>query len=115
LGAADLALATELQDALLDTAAALVEPGGVLVYAVCSLTPDEGPERIDTFMTRHAAFAPEPLEPPLPHRTAGAGAYLLPEDGLDGFFVATLRRRPDAPAATGTPDAPTPHPEEGTP
>lgn len=94
LSEAALAGATELQDALLDTAAALVEPSGVLVYAVCSLTPDEGPERIDAFLKRHAGFAPEPLQPPLPHRAAGAGAFLLPEDGLDGFFVARLRRRP---------------------
>lgn len=108
LGEADLARATELQDALLDTAAALVEPGGVLVYAVCSLTPDEGPERIDALRTRHAAFAPEPLEPPLPHRAAGPGVFLLPEDGLDGFFVARLRRRPDVSA----PDVPTPRTEE---
>jgi len=81
------------QDRLLDTAAALVAPDGVLLYAVCALTPDEGPERIDAFLRRHRGFVAEPVDLPVATRPAGAGTFLLPLDGLDGFFLARLRRR----------------------
>jgi 16S rRNA (cytosine967-C5)-methyltransferase len=87
----DVADRAALQDRLLDTAAALTAPGGRLVYAVCSLTREEGPERVAALRARRPAFRPEPLAPPLPHRAAGDGAFLLPEGGLDGFFVARLR------------------------
>lgn len=93
LGPADVGALSASQDRLLDTAATLTAPDGVLVYAVCALTPDEGPARIDAFLARHPAFAPEPGELPVPTRPAGAGAFILPLDGLDGFFVARLRRR----------------------
>lgn len=92
----ELAGLVGLQDDLLRTAAGLTAPGGTLTYAVCALTPDEGPRRIEEFLVRHPHFVPTPLVPPLPHRTAGPGVYLLPVDGLDGFFVASLTRRADA-------------------
>jgi 16S rRNA (cytosine967-C5)-methyltransferase len=88
----DLAEGVRLQDRLLERAADLVEPGGVLVYAVCALTPEEGPERVAAFLGRHGEFAPEPVVSGLPQRPAGPGAFLLPLDGLDGFYVARLRR-----------------------
>jgi len=93
LGPDDVDALTTSQDRLLDSAAALTSVGGVLVYAVCALTPEEGPERIDAFLTRHPAFAPEPAELAVPTRPAGAGTFILPLDGLDGFYVARLRRR----------------------
>lgn len=93
LGPADVAALSALQDRLLDTAAALAAPGGMLVYAVCALTPDEGPGRIDAFLKRHPEFTPEPVDPPVPTRPAGSGTFILPLDGLDGFFVTRLRRR----------------------
>jgi len=93
LGPADVDALAASQDRLLDTAATLVAPGGVLVYAVCALTPDEGPMRIDAFLRRQPAFAPEPVDLPVPTRPAGAGTFLLPLGGLDGFYLARLRRR----------------------
>jgi hypothetical protein len=48
---------TRLQDAILDSVATLVRPGGVLVYAVCTITREEGVERIDEFLSRHPQFA----------------------------------------------------------
>jgi 16S rRNA (cytosine967-C5)-methyltransferase len=81
-----------LQADLLDSAATLTEVGGRLVYAVCALTPAEGPEAIDAFLARHPTF--EASEPPLPlaTRAAGRGRIVLPVEGLDGFFVAALDR-----------------------
>jgi 16S rRNA (cytosine967-C5)-methyltransferase len=65
----------------------------VLVYAVCALTPEEGPDRVAAFLNEHPDFALEPVASGLPQRAAGPGVFLLPFDGLDGFFVARLRRR----------------------
>ena len=94
LGPEDVTDRAALQDRLLDTAAELTAPGGRLVYAVCSLTREEGPERIAALRARRPAFQPEPLRPPVPHLAAGDGVFLLPDDGLDGFFVARLRHVP---------------------
>ncbi len=82
---------TRTQDALLDAAVDRTEPGGRLVYAVCALTLDEGPERIAALRARRPEVVPDPWTPPLPHRTVGDGAFLLPRDGSDGFYVARLR------------------------
>jgi 16S rRNA (cytosine967-C5)-methyltransferase len=81
-----------LQRELLDTAAALTERGGRLVYAVCALTQDEGPRQTAAFLARHPDFAAVPAALPLPTRLAGAGGVVLPVDGLDGFFVAAFER-----------------------
>ena len=43
----------ELQAELLEAGAALVKPGGVLVYSVCSMEPEEGDIQIRTFQKRH--------------------------------------------------------------
>ena len=83
---------------------ALLEPGGVLVYAVCSLQPEEGPQRIEALL---AGGAPVERSPIAPRRAegparrpdpAGRGAHpalLISASlgGLDGFFIARLKRR----------------------
>ncbi|MEJ2289015.1 MAG: transcription antitermination factor NusB [Deinococcales bacterium] len=98
LGPDDVHEAAARQSAMLDTAAALTAPGGHLAYAVCSLTDLEGEAQIAAFLRRHPDFRAAPLRPPLPHVTTPGGCYLVPEDGLDGFFVALLIR-----GARGTP------------
>jgi 16S rRNA (cytosine967-C5)-methyltransferase len=95
LSEAALAELTRLQAALLDTAAGLTAPGGLLVYAVCSLTPEEGPEQVEAFVNRHPEFEPVKPNLPLPARDVGPGAVIVPLEGLDGFFVAALRRAAD--------------------
>lgn len=80
----------QLQAHVLDVAAALVRPGGALVYAVCSLLDDEGRGQVDAFLARHAGWHAETIERPFgePH---GAGRRLTPtRDQTDGFFVARL-------------------------
>ena len=81
-----------LQRELLASAAALVRPGGVLVYSVCTLTREETVD-VDTWAAEHlpdfTALAP-PGDPWIPH---GRGALLLPDAaGTDGMFVLTLTR-----------------------
>lgn len=85
-----LARLTTLQARLLDIGAALVKPGGRLVYVVCSLLPEEGDAQIDRFLgaNRGWAAAPFPL-PTEPH--AVDRAVLSPaRHGTDGFFIAGL-------------------------
>ena len=78
------------QSRLLDLGAALLRPGGALVYIVCSLLDEEGADQIAAFAARRGWRA-EPPDLPL-GRAHGAGWRLTPgDDGTDGFFVARLR------------------------
>ncbi len=84
-----------LQREILDGAAAVVPPGGILVYATCSLEREENEDQVEAFLHRHggtfrvedtaaveAAFRdPEGRLRVLPHET-----------GFDGAFAARLRR-----------------------
>jgi 16S rRNA (cytosine967-C5)-methyltransferase len=96
----DIAKLAEVQARLLDTAAARVRPGGRLVYCVCSLEPEEGEAQARAFLKRHPEFATVPIAPadagaPAASLTPEGWLRILPhhlEGGLDGFFVASLRR-----------------------
>ncbi len=76
------------QARLLDIGAALLRPGGRLVYVVCSLLDEEGSTQFDAFLSRHPGFEATP--PQLPLGVArGKGWRLSPfRDGTDGFFIA---------------------------
>ena len=87
---------TALQSALLARAADWLKPGGVLVYAVCSLEHEEGEARAETI-----ALDPLPIRAEdLPHGLAPTAQGWLRTDpgmfgdkgGLDGFFVARWRK-----------------------
>ena len=89
----------EFQARLLAQAATWVRPGGSLVYAVCSLEPQEGEQRIDAFLADHPDFriipAPTLVDGVAPD--ARGCLRVLPamveeRGGLDGFFAAHLVR-----------------------
>ncbi|KPP96541.1 RsmB/NOP family class I SAM-dependent RNA methyltransferase [Erythrobacter sp. HL-111] len=81
-----------LQDRLLDIAAALVKPGGRIVFVTCSLLDEEGAQRACAFLSRHEGFAARPVNLPL-GTARGEGWRLEPlRDGTDGFFIAILAR-----------------------
>ncbi len=99
---ADIKKLAAVQDRLLDNALAMTRPGGVLVYATCSLEPEEGPERIAALLARGAPAARLPIEP---SEVGGLAALLTPEGdlrslpchlaeagGMDGFYACRLRR-----------------------
>ena len=100
--ASDITLVAGASAELLDCAAAMTAPGGVLVFAVCSLEPEEGPEQVDTFLAAHPEFAREPLAAAdvFGHSefiTANGDLRTLPchlaeLGGMDGFYAARLRR-----------------------
>lgn len=76
------------QARLLDLGAALVRPGGTLIYIVCSLLPEEGEAQIASFLRRVPAFARKKFRNP-GHPAAVSELVLTPgDDGCDGFFVA---------------------------
>lgn len=80
------------QARILDFAAPLLAPGGLLVYATCALTDREGRGQVDAFLRRHDGWSAEPIDLPV-GRAHGEGLLLTPgHDGSDGFFFARLRR-----------------------
>lgn len=83
------------QAALLDAAAALVRAGGLLVYATCSLEPEENEAQVDAFLQRHPAFRRRPAPdrvPPALYTAAGDFQSLPHRDGIDGAYAARLER-----------------------
>ena len=102
IGSRQIADRVEVQRALLDRTAPWVKPGGTLVYAVCSLEPEEGEEQIEAFLERHEDYAIDPVtadELPAQILPGESGCVrtlptTLAEQGhVDGFFIARLRRK----------------------
>ncbi|MFZ5470306.1 MAG: 16S rRNA (cytosine(967)-C(5))-methyltransferase RsmB [Myxococcota bacterium] len=90
---ADIARLAELQRRILENCQAVVAPGGLLVYAVCSTDPQEGADQVEMFLRSHPEYTAEP--PSLSEAIPTWQGYLrtLPgPEGLDGFFAARLRR-----------------------
>jgi 16S rRNA (cytosine967-C5)-methyltransferase len=99
---ADVQRLALVQDRLLDAAAQAVAPGGLLVYCVCSLQSEEGPVRIERFLSRHPEFRRKPIGPD----EVGGVAEILTQTGdlrslpfhmaelggMDAFFAARLER-----------------------
>ena len=87
-----LARVMALQARVLDLAAPLVKPGGVLVYAVCSLLTREGADQVGAFLGRHSGWSAQDALDGM-GRIEGPGRLLTPgHDATDGFFVARLVR-----------------------
>lgn len=84
------------QDAVLDSGAPFVKPGGRLVYVTCSVLPQEDEDRVAAFLARTPGFAvaPATADPKLtPFLTPDGFLRLSPRtSGTDGFFVAVLEK-----------------------
>jgi 16S rRNA (cytosine967-C5)-methyltransferase len=96
LKVSDIAVSASAQRTILRSAAALVRPGGLLVYATCSLEPEENDAQVEQFLKESPEFS---LEPPpagaVPASVLDAGRLrVLPQrHGVDGAFAARLRRQ----------------------
>jgi 16S rRNA (cytosine967-C5)-methyltransferase len=92
----DLAELVPKQAAILDDAARLARPGGRLIYATCSVLPEENEAQIDAFLARTPGWAVVPLATVWPGGAPPCqGPYLrlTPlRHGTDGFFGAVLQR-----------------------
>ena len=80
------------QASILDTAQALVRPGGRLIYATCSVLPEENEVQVAAFLTRHPAFSLLPLAAEWPPGGDGMLVLTPARHGTDGFFAAVLER-----------------------
>ncbi len=86
------------QSAILAAAAKLLKPGGRLVYATCSLLPEENERIVDAFLAAHPGFARRSAAEILAAQgirleMAGVDLQLLPHiHGTDGFYAAVLER-----------------------
>lgn len=104
----DLAELLPKQAGILALASRLVRKSGRLVYATCSVLPEENEAQVSAFLTAHPDFTVVPIAQawaeagvlPLPAPSAGPFLMLSPRrHGTDGFFAAVLERTEPAPAS----------------
>lgn len=88
----------ELQSALIERAIGWLKPGGLFVYAVCSLESEEGEEQAARIPLATVPVAPSELPSGLPLTPQGwvrtGPGMLLQEGGLDGFFIGRFQANP---------------------
>ncbi|MEG3181629.1 RsmB/NOP family class I SAM-dependent RNA methyltransferase [Sphingomonas sp. LT1P40] len=91
----------ELQSQLFFRAAKWVRTGGTLVYATCSLEPEEGEHQLETFLAANTDFVTDPIrgdelpDDVTPHERGWLRTLpgmLADKGGLDGFFMVRLKR-----------------------
>ena len=100
----DVARMAELQEKLIRTTIDMLVPGGILVYAVCSLQPEEGEGLIEKVLGQGVPLARVPIAEEellgLPVDVTDRGevrtlpCHLGDQGGMDGFFVTRLQRIP---------------------
>lgn len=82
-----------LQIRLLESSWTMLKPGGTLLYATCSILPEENSRNVSDFIARHADAELQPLDARF-GRDTGHGHQRLPgEGGMDGFFYASIKKR----------------------
>ncbi|HSC18658.1 MAG TPA: transcription antitermination factor NusB [Rhizomicrobium sp.] len=99
--AADVNTCADAAAELLDAAADMVADNGLLVFAVCSLEPEEGPEQVAAFLDGHPQFQRDPVQPgevfDMAELIRDGDLRTLPchlrmQGGMDGFYAARLKR-----------------------
>ncbi|OHC83896.1 MAG: 16S rRNA (cytosine(967)-C(5))-methyltransferase, partial [Sideroxydans sp. RIFOXYB12_FULL_59_6] len=87
--AADIAEFAEQQSRILEAIWPLLEPGGKLLYATCSIFRQENQDVVDRFLAEHKDASQEAIKLPFVNEPPG---QLLPCKQHDGFFYALLRK-----------------------
>ncbi len=87
-----------LQKTLIQSVSGALKPGGVLVYSTCTVLPEENEDIIRSFLDNNDDFNTDDiaqyLPPVLAEYASGCTLQLYPNrDGIDGFFIARLRRK----------------------
>ncbi len=81
-----------VQRGILDNCASYVKPGGVLVYATCTVLPRENDAVVDGFLADHPQFCLEPFSLPGLGQQPGRITFWPHRQGTDGFYTARMRR-----------------------
>ena len=90
----DIAALQQEQARLLRALWQMLKPGGHLLYATCSILPEENSQQIAAFVAEYPDAQVLPLGDSWGHATA-FGRQILPGDaGMDGFYYALLRKQP---------------------
>jgi 16S rRNA (cytosine967-C5)-methyltransferase len=90
----DITRLSLIQKKLLSSAASLVGKGGVLVYATCSIEPEENERQVELFLQEHPEFVLDSVPDFIPRKFIDDNGYLriTPfEHQMDGMFGARLR------------------------
>jgi 16S rRNA (cytosine967-C5)-methyltransferase len=99
----DIERLRNIQEQLILAASDMVAPGGILVYSVCSLQPEEGPAIVEKLLSQRDDLSRQPITP----SETGLALDILTSDGdvrtfpshlgesggMDGFYIARLKRR----------------------
>jgi len=93
----DIPAIVESQKRLLNTVCRYVKKGGTLVYSTCSILPEENSLQVKAFLESHPEFElialPESFPEELLEKQTENGLQLLGcRDGVEGFFIARMRR-----------------------
>jgi 16S rRNA (cytosine967-C5)-methyltransferase len=90
----DIANLVTLQATILDAMWPLLKPGGMLVYATCSVLPQENGQQLEAFLKRHSDAQVKTITADW-GISSTVGRQILPnQDGMDGFFYACIEKRP---------------------
>ncbi len=91
IGPKDIAALSALQSRMLARAADWLSPNGRLIYATCSLEPEEGEQVVAASTLAIDPVTPDELPPGIVPAPEG-WVRVLPTPGRDGFFIARLKR-----------------------
>ena len=75
------------QAGILDDAAAMLKPGGILVYSTCTFSKAENEDNIEDFLKRHEEFSLEKSERLSPHKVKGEGHFVAHLKKSESFCV----------------------------
>jgi 16S rRNA (cytosine967-C5)-methyltransferase len=92
----DIANMAKMQARMIDRAARLVKPGGILVYSTCTIIRDENDQIVEEFLLRNSEFEIDPADQFFDSKLASPRGYIktYPDaENLDGSFGARLRRK----------------------
>ncbi len=88
----DIAQLVQLQAAILDAMWPLLRPGGMFVYATCSVLPQENSQQLESFLGRQVDAQELKIEADWGVTTT-VGRQILPgQDGMDGFYYACIKK-----------------------
>ncbi|MDD4736755.1 MAG: RsmB/NOP family class I SAM-dependent RNA methyltransferase [Kiritimatiellae bacterium] len=94
LNEADIRQTAEIQHTLLESALPHLNPGGSLIYSVCTLTRAETTDQINTFLQKHTELTLDPFNHPLTGDSTPGTCFILPwQASCNAMFIARIKRK----------------------